>query len=251
MRTLEWTMWCLSGLLLLSSVTSAQNRGTGREAVGGRKSVAGRTLMHDRVRAIRQEQSSHHRSLLRLRSQLEQANQASFEGDNFVNIIPFVTNENGARTNIGINNFSQFSVYKGANPEASVSIGLWDPSGNLDRRGTYFVRSNQMLQINQVIHALSPVQGGGAATTGWLLIFSDEPVTAWASVILDRVNNDPAMELAIADQIVQAPGFCRKPGDFLRNPLLIQSSVKRGVLQIPASRGQHRQWKGTSQSEPL
>ena len=145
MRTRQWKSCCLTGVLLLSSVALAQDRGTGREAVAGRTSVGGRKAMQDRARAVRQEQSSHHRSLLRLRSQLEQANQASFEGDNFVNIIPFVTNENGARTNIGINNFSQsLTVLRERTPRPACQIELYDTSGNLDRIGIYLrpVESN-------------------------------------------------------------------------------------------------------------
>ena len=229
MQTLERTIWCLCAVLLLSPATWAQDRGTGREAAA-RRAVGARKAMHDRVRAIRLSQSNPARSLLQLQSHLQQANQESFEGDNYVNLIPLVTNEDGARTNVGLNNFSRFSVHKGADPQASVAIGLYDPSGNLDRSGVYSVRSNEMLQINRIMTALRPVDGGGAATTGWLLILSDEPITAWASVILDRVNNDPAMELAIADQIYKPPAYVESQGT-PSNPLLIQSSVKAGSFK--------------------
>ena len=160
--------------------------------------------MHERLRAIRLSQSNLNPSLLQLRSHLQQANQEGSEDgdyDNYSIVIPLVTNEDGARTNVGLNNFTRYSVQKGADPEASVLILLYDPSGELDRAGFFSVRSNQMRQINRIMTTLPPVDGRGTATTGWLLIFSDEPITAWASVILDRVNNDPAMELAIADQI--------------------------------------------------
>ena len=229
MQTLERATWCLCAVLLLSPATWAQDRGTGREAAA-RRAVGARKAMHDRVRAIRLSQSNPARSLLQLQSHLQQANQESFEGDNYINLIPLVTNENGARTNVGLNNFTRFSVHKGADPQASVAIGLYDPSGKLDRAGVYSVRSNQMLQINRIMTALRPVDGGGAATTGWLLIFSDEPITAWASVILDRVNNDPAMELAIADQIYKPSAFVESQGT-PSNPLLIQSSVKAGSFK--------------------
>lgn len=224
MRTFEWTIWCLSGLLLLSSATLAQNRAAGRHSVDPRQT------MQDRVRAIRHSLSNPTRSLSRLPTQVEQTNQADIEGDNFVNIIPFVTNENGARTNIGINNFSQSSLSQGESPLASGGIGLYGPSGNLDRAGAFSVRSNEMRQINGIINALTPVQGGGATTSGWLLIFSDEPVTAWASVILDRTNNDPAMLVAIADQIFKPSAFVESQGT-PSNPLLIHSSVKRGSFK--------------------
>ncbi|MDE2756730.1 MAG: hypothetical protein OXI92_09315, partial [Acidobacteriota bacterium] len=161
---------------------------------------------------------------------LQQANQTSFEGDNYISLIPLVTNENGARTNVGLNNFSRFSVRKKADPVASVLVQLRDPSGKLDREGVFSVRSNEMRQINRVMTALPPVDGGGAATTGWLLIWSDEPITAWASVILDRVNNDPAVELAIADQIYKQAAYVESTGT-PSNPLLIQSSVKAGSFK--------------------
>lgn len=225
MQTLERATWCLIAVLLMSPASWAQDRGSGRDAAA-RRAVGAREAMQDRVRAIRLNRSSLDRSLLKAQSHLQQANQTSFEGDNYVNLIPLVTNENGARTNVGLNNFSRFSVHKdAANPQASVAIGLYDPSGELDRRGVYDVRSNQMLQINDIFNSLNPVPGGGAATTGWLLIYSDEPITAWASVILDRVSNDPAMELAIADQIFKPAAFVESQGT-PSNPLLIQSSVK-------------------------
>ena len=229
MQTLERAIWCLCAVLLLSPATWAQDRGTGREAAA-RRVVGARKAMQDRVRAIRLSQSNPARSLLQLQSHLQQANQESFEGDNYINLIPLVTNEGGARTNVGLNNFSRFSVHKGADPQASVAIGLYDPSGNLDSSGVFSVRSNQMLQINRIMTALAPVDGGGATTTGWLLILSDEPITAWASVILDRVSNDPAMELAIADQIYKPSAFVESQGT-PSNPLLIQSSVKAGSFK--------------------
>ena len=230
MRILERAIWCLTALLLLSPASWAQDRGVGREAAV-RSAVGARQAMQDRVRAIRLNRSNLDRSPLKLQSHLQQANQTSFEGDNYVSLIPLVTNENGARTNLGLNNFSRFSVRKGAaNPQASVGIGLYDPSGKLDRRGVYEVRSNQMLQINDIFNSLNPFPGRGVATTGWLMIYSDEPVTAWASVILDRVSNDPAMELAIADQLFKPAAFVESQGT-PSNPLLIQSSVKAGSFK--------------------
>ena len=147
-------------------------------------------------------------------------------------MIPLVTNEDGARTNVGLNNFTRNSVQTVAVPEASVLILLYDPYGNLDRTGFYNVRSNQMLQINDIFSHkdMEPESGRGTATTGWLHIFSDEPITAWASVILDRMSNDPAMELAIADQIFKPLAFVESQGT-PSNPLLIQSSVKAGSFK--------------------
>ena len=229
MRTLQRTIWCLCAVLLLSPATWAQDRGTGREAAA-RRAVGGREAMHERFSAIRLSRFNRSRSLLSRRNQRQPANQMSFEGDNYVSLIPLVTNENGARTNVGLNNFSRFSVHKQADPVASVLIQLRDPSGKLDREGVFSVRSNEMRQVNRIMTALPPVEGGGAATTGWLLIFSDEPITAWASVILDQVNNDPAVELAIADQIYKPAAYVESTGT-PSNPLLIQSSVKAGSFK--------------------
>ena len=226
MRVPERATWCLTAVLLMFPTSWAQDRGAGREAAA-RRAAGTMKAMHDRVKAIRLNQSNPTRSVLKLQRHLQQSNQESFEGDNYVNLIPLVTREDGARTNVGLNNFSRFSVRKGANPVASVAIGLYDPSGNLDRAGIFDVRSNQMLQINDIFghRRMEPASGGGAATTGWLLILSDEPITAWASVILDRVSNDPAMELAVADQIFKPAAYVESQGTPF-NPLLIQSSVK-------------------------
>ena len=154
MRIFERTIWCLSSLLLLSSAGLAQNR-----AAGGHR-VDQRQAMQDRVRAIRHSLSNPGRSLSRLPIQVDQANQEGIDGTNFVNIIPFVTRENGARTNVGINNFSQSSVVQEGRPTATVEIGLYGPSGDLDRSGIFSVQSNEMLQINHIINVLDPFQGG-------------------------------------------------------------------------------------------
>lgn len=229
MNSLERATWCLSAVLLLSSTSWAQDRGGRREAAV-RRTVGAREVMQERLRDIRLSRFNPTRSVLKLQSHLQQTQQMSFEGDNYVSVIPLVTRQDGARTNVGLNNFSRFSIHNQADPDASVAIGLFDPSGNLDRRGAFDVRSNQMLQINDVFNSLDPVEGGGAATTGWLLIFSDEPVTAWASVILDRASNDPAMELSIADQIFKPAAYVESQGTPF-NPLLIQSSVKTGSFK--------------------
>ena len=235
MQILERATWCLTAVLLMSPASWAQERGTEREAAL-RRAVGGREAMQDRVRAIRLSRPSLSGTLQKLRSQLQQANQeGSGDGDydNYSIVIPMVTSEDGARTNVGLNNFTRYSVQKGrADPKASVLILLYDPSGNLDRVGFFDVRSNQMLQINDIFSHkdMVPEPGRGTATTGWLLIFSDEPITAWASVILDRADNDPAMELAIADQIFKPAAFVESKGTPW-NPLLIKSSVKAGSFK--------------------
>ena len=49
-------------------------------------------------------------------------------------------------------------------------------------------------------------------------------------MILDRESNDPAMELAIADQIFKPAAYVESQGT-PSNPLLIQSSVKAGSFK--------------------
>lgn len=232
MQMLERAIWCLSVIFLISPASWAQDRAAEREAAA-RRTVGARQAMQDRLRAIRLNRSNLDQSLLTLQSYLQQAKQEGSgdrDYDNYSIVIPLVTKEDGARTNVGLNNFTRYSVQKEADPEASVVILLYGPSGDLDRAGIYSVRPNQMLQINDIFSKLNPVDGGGAATTGWLHIFSDEPIAAWASVILDRVSNDPAMEVAIADQIFKPMPFVESQGT-PSNPLLIQSSVKAGSFK--------------------
>jgi hypothetical protein len=147
-------------------------------------------------------------------------------GGSYSLMIPYVTRENDRRTNIGFNNYSTRSMMKGDNPEADVSMVLHDRNGNVAGNGSAVVHSNQMLQINDVISAL-----GGGTGTGWLMIFSDEPITAFATVILNSTNNP----------VIQLPVFMQtdKPGSFwegqasmgMNNRLMIQSSVKTGMFQ--------------------
>ena len=124
--------------------------------------------------------------------------------------IPFVTAETGFRTNVGLNNFSKLSFVKGANPGANVRLTLVDQQGHVAGQGTYAVGSNGLLQINNIISAL-----GGNVSMGWLEVLSDEPLTAWASVIFNS-SNDPSIELATR---------------FGGQRLMIESSVKTDPSQ--------------------
>lgn len=147
-------------------------------------------------------------------------------GSSYSLVIPYVTRENDRRTNIGLNNYSTRSMMKGDSPEADVVMVLYDRNGNVVGNGSAVVHSNQMLQMNDVISAL-----GGGTGTGWLMIFSDEPITAFATVILNSTNNP----------VIQLPVFMQthKPGSFwegqasmgMNNRLMIQSSVKTGTFQ--------------------
>ncbi len=147
-------------------------------------------------------------------------------GSSYVYIIPYVTTENNSRSNLGLNGYILDSIAKGPNPSANVLVQLYDPQGNLAGSGNYVVQPNQLIQVNNVISAL-----GGTIGTGYLLISSDEPITAWASVIFNETN-DPSIELAIDLQtrkpIAYVEGIAR--GEFLTR-LLIQSSVKSGTFQ--------------------
>jgi len=87
--------------------------------------------------------------------------------------------------------------------------------------GEFTVGSNQLLQLDNIVSRL-----GGNITAGWLLIYSDEPLTAWASVVRND-NNDPAIELAIADQINKPAAFVESTG----TRLMIQSSAKGATFQ--------------------
>ena len=148
--------------------------------------------------------------------------QAASTGDSYVNIIPYVTTENNTRTNLGLNNFSTDSVVNGVSPFANVSIGMFDPKGNLAGSNAKTVQSNQMLQVNSIVADL-----GSTSPSGWLLIFSDEPITAWASVIFNS-SQDPSIELAVSDQVYKPAGFVEGQGT-VYNPLMIQSSTKAGI----------------------
>jgi hypothetical protein len=151
---------------------------------------------------------------------------AQSPGSSYVYIIPYVTTENNSRSNLGLNGYILDSIVKGVNPSANVQVQLYDQQGNQAGSGTYVVQPNQLVQVNNVISAL-----GGNIGTGWLVISSDEPVTAWASVIFNSTN-DPSIELAIDLQ-------SRKPTAYLEGiargeeptRLLIQSSVKTATFQ--------------------
>jgi hypothetical protein len=106
-----------------------------------------------------------------------------------------------------------------------VLVQLNDSQGNLAGTGTYIVGSNAMLQILNIIPAL-----GSNISVGWLLIFSDQPLTAWASVI-NNATNDPSIELAIADQIGKPVAYLESTG----NRLMIQSTTNIGNFQSSLS----------------
>jgi hypothetical protein len=68
-----------------------------------------------------------------VRPEVNAANSAS--GYSYLTRIPFVTAETGFRTNIGLNNFSQLSFVRGANPSANVRLTLVDQQGHVAGQG--------------------------------------------------------------------------------------------------------------------
>ncbi len=133
-------------------------------------------------------------TLLRLqrnsRHKLKRNVLASAQGYSYFTFIPFVSRESGIRTNLGLNNFTISSVVKGVNPSANVLVLLVDQQGFVAGSKSYVVGSNQLMQINDIITDLQ-----GEVESGWLYITSDEPLSAWASVILNSTN-DPSIELS-------------------------------------------------------
>jgi hypothetical protein len=178
-------------------------------------------------RVLEQRDLTDHFAILRrkilehARARVDGDAQVSSDGSSYVSIIPYVAADANTRTNLGLNNFSSNSLTHGANPNTTVVIGLLDPQGKVSGNMELTVRSNQMLQLNNIISEL-----GSTIAAGWLLIYSDEPLTAWASIVRND-NDDPAIELAVADQINKPAAFVESTG----TRLMIQSSAKLGAFQ--------------------
>jgi hypothetical protein len=205
-----WKSLAVLTLLLLTGSQSIQTRDETRRDL----KLAGKTR--------RLGQQELRKALQERRRQLEVQAQTGSEGASYVSIIPYVADDSNTRTNLGLNNFSQNSFTQGLNPTTNVLVGLFGQQGG-DSLGSreYQVRANELLQINRIFTELSGITG-----VGWLLIYSDEPLTAWASVI-NNANNDPSVELAVADQIFKPAAFIESTG----TRLLIQSSTKVGAFQ--------------------
>jgi hypothetical protein len=70
----------------------------------------------------------------------------------------------------------------------------------------------------------------GTTGTGWLNIFSDEPIDAFATVILNSTN-DPVIQLPIHSQMNKPSAFTEGQASMgMHNRLFIQSSVKSGTF---------------------
>jgi hypothetical protein len=147
-------------------------------------------------------------------------------GGSYSLMIPYVTRESNRRTNVGLNNYSSRSMMKGDNPDANVSMVLYDRDGNVAGSGTVVVHSNEMLQMNDVISVLN-----GTTGTGWLNIFSDEPIDAFATVILNSTN-DPVIQLPVSSQLNKPSAYTEGQASMgMHNRLFVQSSVKTGMFQ--------------------
>lgn len=141
--------------------------------------------------------------------------------NNYGILVPFVSNENGTRTNLGINNYAQSVVGKGTRPSANVLVALVNQQYDVIGTAQYTIRANELRQINDVIGSL-----GGGILTGYAAIFSDVPVTAWAAVIINQ-SSDPSIVMGIPD-----PQFKPLGGrEGANGRLLIASSVKTGSFQ--------------------
>ena len=175
--------------------------------------VKAEDVAQKQVRIARAESQSHSDLARVVRSLLMRHGsnvQVPPSGYSYVIFVPFVTKDDNTRSNLGLNNFGQVSFVKGNNPSANVKVVLIDEAGFQAGQGDYVVRSNELLQINDVVSSL-----GADGGNGWLIIFSDEPLTAWASVILNATD-DPSIELATTS---------------LGTRLMIQSSVRTGAFQ--------------------
>ncbi len=143
-------------------------------------------------------------------------------GYSYVCLIPSVVNDLNTRTNLGLNNFSTDSLVSGPTRVRMCLSNYMTPKAISLLTGNYVVGSNAMRQINDIIPTL-----GSNISVGWLVIFSDEPLTAWASVI-NNATNDPSIELAVADQIGKPVAYLESTG----TRLMIQSTTNIGNFPI-------------------
>src|SRR5688572_28709191 len=216
MRNRSLTMLAVFALLsTLSRSGFAESDKRQELTIRGIRSTLEQRDLADHFAALRRKSLEH------ARTRLEGDAQVSTDGSSYVNIIPYVAADANTRTNLGLNNFSQNSLTHGPSPNTSVVIGLFDAQGNLSGSGEFTVGSNHLSQLDNIISRL-----GSSVAAGWLLIYSDEPLTAWASVVRND-NNDPAIELAIADQINKPAAFVESTG----TRLMIQSSAKGATFQ--------------------
>ncbi len=153
---------------------------------------------------------------------------ASFSAYSFAVLIPYVTNANNTRTNVGINHLGMNSVVKGTAPTANLLLELYDQNGYVNKETTFTLTPNQLYQINDIFSSLQ-----ATINTGYVVIWSDEPIAAWASVIFNSTN-DPSIETGVPLQLgkfdAYIDGFAIGADNY-SNRLILLSSAKTGSWQ--------------------
>lgn len=101
-------------------------------------------------------------------------------------IIPHVVDNSEIRTNLGINNTTDFT--------ATVSIRLFDRNGTERASSSLSVAPRGLTQVNNVVRQLLNLQDV-ANLDGYIRLESDQPIFGWASQI-DNVTNDPGFAIS-------------------------------------------------------
>jgi chitodextrinase len=101
-------------------------------------------------------------------------------------IIPHVVDNSEIRTNLGINNTTDFT--------ATVSIRLFDRNGTERASSSLSVAPRGLTQVNNVVRQLLNLQDV-ANLDGYIRLESDQPIFGWASQI-DNVTNDPGFAVS-------------------------------------------------------
>ena len=196
MKTLNLSSLLLTSLILM--IPRIQCQGQEKSPVSTIPIQQGRTpnsasFLQESIQRNSALKLSVKETLLRLQSnsrhKLDKKALTAAQGYSYLTFIPFVSRQSGVRTNLGLNNFTLSSVVNGDKPVANVMVILVDQQGSLAGSKNYVVGSDELLQINDVINDLQ-----GDVDRGWLYIISDEPLSPWASVILNSTN-DPSIEL--------------------------------------------------------
>lgn len=101
-------------------------------------------------------------------------------------VVPHVVDTNEIRTNLGINNITEFP--------ATVSVRLFDQSGIELASTSAFVAPRGLTQINNVVRQLLNRQDV-TGVEGYIRLQSNQPIFGWASQI-DNVTNDPGFAVS-------------------------------------------------------
>jgi hypothetical protein len=101
-------------------------------------------------------------------------------------IVAHVVDNYEIRTNLGINNMTDFP--------ATVSIRLFDQNGSERASASVSVAPRGLTQVNNVVRQLLNLQDV-ANLEGYIRLQSDQPIFGWASQI-DNVTNDPGFAVS-------------------------------------------------------